>query len=574
MARSTLVTLALLLPAALALADDAPKPPSTGKELAPEATPEPDDDSAVTVRAVLKKGTCANDVEGLMSALSLAGDQLTVAERTRAYVLAQDCAETAHAWHSVIRATVYLLENAPDKTNAGSLIDAELALGDVAQAQKMVDLISKVLPSQRANLTAAKSMIACHDYDYDRCFTASGAMLAELAKSKTGTVDNVNSNTLFHMTSAAALGKYPIYETDIKWMETHAAETKEPPAMFQAIRALMDATKEKQMWVQANGAAELALGTYHLLAGGKIAHSADETNALVTLRLVNQMKKARSVRVTVEIPGVTDVLTNTYALVPGKQQTEMISPPLKIDFDVAKLRAARTSQVVVHIVDAQTNAALFDRTLPIQILPRDSLPLFRKIGGDDIRDSFENSAAWITPNAPEIDAFIKKAKARLGEHDSFAGEQQGTVAQVKALFDELKAHGVTYVSDPHVFNDHGAVQRTRLPAEVLASTNAQCLEGTLLYATLLEAIGLRPVMVFISGHVFVAWKPSRYDHAKTPLLFLETTMTGGKATFEQASTFAAHEFDEQVADQQFDLGIAHIVDVEKLRKAGYTPQPY
>jgi hypothetical protein len=109
---------------------------------------------------------------------------------------------------------------------------------------------------------------------------------------------------------------------------------------------------------------------------------------------------------------------------------------------------------------------------------------------------------------------------------------------------------------------------------VLSSTNAQCLEGTLLYATLLEAIGLQPVMVFVPGHVFVAWKPSRYDHTTAKLLFLETTMTGGEATFDQAAQVASHEFDEQIEEKRFDLGLAHVVDVTALRRAGYTPQPW
>jgi hypothetical protein len=199
------------------------------------------------------------------------------------------------------------------------------------------------------------------------------------------------------------------------------------------------------------------------------------------------------------------------------------------------------------------------------------------MGSDTLVPTYGNALAWITPNAREVDSFLAQAKLRVADPSApkaFTGEQRATVPQVRALFEELKAHGVTYVMDPNVFDPHGAVQRTRLPAEVLASTNAQCLEGTLLYATLFEAIGIQPVLVFVPGHAFIAWKPSKYDQVKTPLLFLETTLTGGAATFEQAVQSATAHFAEDYQAKHFDLGTAALVDVHALRAKGYTAQPY
>ena len=79
--------------------------------------------------------------------------------------------------------------------------------------------------------------------------------------------------------------------------------------------------------------------------------------------------------------------------------------------------------------------------------------------------------------------------------------------------------------------------------------------GTLLYATLFEAIGLQPVMVFKKGHAFIGWKPSKYDKTKAPMFFLETTLTGGPATFEQAMESGTRTFLKAAAEKQFDLRI-------------------
>lgn len=85
---------------------------------------------------------------------------------------------------------------------------------------------------------------------------------------------------------------------------------------------------------------------------------------------------------------------------------------------------------------------------------------------------------------------------------------------------------MTYVMDPDVTAMTAFVQRTRLPGEVLSSTNAQCLEGTLTFATLMEAIGIKPIVVLVPGHAFIGWHTVDKDGTKGEPLFVETTMVG------------------------------------------------
>jgi hypothetical protein len=174
-------------------------------------------------------------------------------------------------------------------------------------------------------------------------------------------------------------------------------------------------------------------------------------------------------------------------------------------------------------------------------------------------------------NDTAIDAFLASAKARA-PGKNFVGEQGATVPQVQAIFDELKARGVTYVMDPDVTAETSFVQRTRLPAEVLASTNAQCLEGTLLFASLFEAIGIKPIIVIVPGHAFVGWHTVAKDGTKGEPLFVETTMVGG-FTFEQAVKVATKRVAKEVEDGTFKSGASTLVDVTEIRKQGFTPQP-
>ena len=81
--------------------------------------------------------------------------------------------------------------------------------------------------------------------------------------------------------------------------------------------------------------------------------------------------------------------------------------------------------------------------------------------------------------------------------------------------------------------DGWSSQRVRLPRQTLASTNANCIDGTVLFASLLEAITLRPAIVLVPGHAFVAWQTNPADDESWR--YLETTLVGTKS-FEDASS--------------------------------------
>jgi len=182
--------------------------------------------------------------------------------------------------------------------------------------------------------------------------------------------------------------------------------------------------------------------------------------------------------------------------------------------------------------------------------------------------------AWITPNARAVEQFLSTSKTRA-PGGKFVGHYGPSVPQVRAMFDELKASGVSYVLDPTVSSEVGIIQRTRLPSEVLASHNAQCLEGSLLFATLMEAIGLSPFVVHVPGHAFVGWTPTSGDNASPgSVYYLETTRVGGNSTFEEAMRVATDRVGKEEAAGNFKNSRAFVVQVRDMRTAGVTPQPY
>lgn len=345
------------------------------------------------------------------------------------------------------------------------------------------------------------------------------------------------------------------------------------PKMAPALKALLDKfdssardAQKHRMWMRVTPAKMLPLGTYHLM--GK-----PETGVMATVRMQNHDSRERTFRLETEVQGATERAVKTFKLGRGKALEMTATPPLSLSFDVGKIRATRPAQLAVRLVETTggKEQPLLDETFAVDVLPRDYLPLRRTIGGDYPIWTLEYVAAWITPNIKPVEELLSKAKERVAKR-RFVGEQSRTLEQVKALYEELQARGVSYVMDPNIDVESTLTQRTRLPGEVLSSTNAQCLEGTLLFATLLESIGLRPLVVTVPGHAFVGWHTVAAD--KQPKqVFLETTLVGS-ASFEDALAVATLRVIEEQKKGNLDNGVVQILDVASLRKRGYTAQPY
>jgi hypothetical protein len=131
-------------------------------------------------------------------------------------------------------------------------------------------------------------------------------------------------------------------------------------------------------------------------------------------------------------------------------------------------------------------------------------------------------------------AFLREAARHHpdGRLVGFQGKKEGVPTQVKALYDALKAAEITYINSVITINPEPGMssQRVRLPRESLADREANCIDGTVLVASLLEGISMNPAIVLIPGHAFVAWETWSDSNEWR---YLETTMIGSH-TFEEA----------------------------------------
>lgn len=136
-------------------------------------------------------------------------------------------------------------------------------------------------------------------------------------------------------------------------------------------------------------------------------------------------------------------------------------------------------------------------------------------------------AAYVNEENPLIDKVLREAlNTRIVRR--FLGYQstpEMVEKQVYALWYVLQKRNFKYSSVSYSSLSSNVVyaQRVRTFEDALNSSQINCVDGSMLFASLLRAINITPVLVQMPGHMFVGYYT---DSAKKNLTFLETTMIG------------------------------------------------
>jgi hypothetical protein len=134
---------------------------------------------------------------------------------------------------------------------------------------------------------------------------------------------------------------------------------------------------------------------------------------------------------------------------------------------------------------------------------------------------------------------------------------------LQSVFVALQKLKTKYSNIPDTFfNDW---QHVRRPREVLEALSANCLDGSMLFASVLELVGMEPVLITRTGHAYVGVRAAPGSPRIWPV---ETTMIES-ATFEQAFSTA---LDELATDEKMDPKF-RMVDVKAMRARGVAPLP-
>lgn len=158
--------------------------------------------------------------------------------------------------------------------------------------------------------------------------------------------------------------------------------------------------------------------------------------------------------------------------------------------------------------------------------------------GEEFDDFSWVFAAYVNENHPWIDGILKEA-LQSGLVTSFSGYQSGkpeeVISQVFAIWNVLQRRGIKYSDVSTTTPSKFVVSQTvRFLDDTIEATQANCVDGSVLMASILRKIGIDAHLVMVPGHCFLSFRLTNAEVENyedlfaedSDLLGLETTMLG------------------------------------------------
>jgi transglutaminase superfamily protein len=186
-------------------------------------------------------------------------------------------------------------------------------------------------------------------------------------------------------------------------------------------------------------------------------------------------------------------------------------------------------------------------------------------------------AAWVTPDDPAVIALVSKAEARLQSEPSptppamvgYANRASTRAVrdEVDAIFDAMRLdYHIQYSQASVPYTGPGdnnvALQKIKLPAEVLQQRSGMCIELTALLASAVERIGLHAEIVIIPEHAFLGVAVTPDD---SQFEYWDAVQVNSKVAGDSANLWADNEY-KQNAKQIVDT-----IVISDARKQGVGP---
>jgi hypothetical protein len=216
-------------------------------------------------------------------------------------------------------------------------------------------------------------------------------------------------------------------------------------------------------------------------------------------------------------------------------------------------------------------------------------------------------AAYVNENHPFIDKILQEALATKIVNAFLhyqADDPAMVLKQVFAIWSTIQKRGIQYSSTTVTPGGSDVVysQYVRFLDQSVTNTQANCVDGSVLFASILRKISIKPFLVTVPGHMYVGFYSKR---DKSDLVGLETTLIGatnatdeeksgepasltslrGKLddktraskdwrTFAKAIQIATADLEKNKEKFEVEDANYQLIDLEEARSEGIMPIPY
>jgi len=266
-------------------------------------------------------------------------------------------------------------------------------------------------------------------------------------------------------------------------------------------------------------------------------HVLGDGTGLVAVRVRAQHAGER-ITLHISAPGLAPAAYGTTLTEQGAEYE--LHPPL--DWDVQQLLTLPTPlSTHLSLMLERDDGAGDSREVGVNLRPLDEALYYVRDGADSVDLSWI-FAAYVDERGATVDRILEAAlkSAIVDKFEGYASaDPQRVYAQVWAVWQALTEHGIRYSGadpaigrGPRVFS-----QRVRFISETWSDRSANCVDGSVLIASVLQRIGLRSFLVLVPGHAFVGFYT---DADAQRAAYLETTLLGADVALpDKLPDFAA-----------------------------------
>ena len=236
------------------------------------------------------------------------------------------------------------------------------------------------------------------------------------------------------------------------------------------------------------------------------------------IRLRDDSGKTYSgIQVEYEVSTLGASLSETHTIPFGQfaQRLEISEPETKFDLtSLYQVTDQQPGELKVRVVQGEEVLSEFKSDL--QVLSVNSW-----VGESPMEQSTKALAAFVQPQHPSLNK-VRKIAASIMESSGvtpnlsgYQGSADHVRSMVKACYEAMQSLDLTYIDPPASWDlkgGGGIAQRIRGPEQVIEQREGTCLDTTVVFAALLESVGVNPIVFLIPGHAFVGYWQKGQGH--------------------------------------------------------------
>jgi len=214
------------------------------------------------------------------------------------------------------------------------------------------------------------------------------------------------------------------------------------------------------------------------------------------------------------------------ATLPRKGVTYEIFPPLEYRFD-RLIRVIQPFPINIVFKVKVDGGPLMTVAHRAQVRPINECPFAWRHRTGPVQQQGWMFAAYVNEDHPWIEGLLNEAinTGVVNRFVGYQGSRNDVITQVFSIWNVLQRRGFKYssITTTSALSNNVFSQRVRFLSDSIKTSQANCVDGSVLFASVLRKIGLDVFLVLQPGHCFLGfWLDSQHQNS----MFLETTMLG------------------------------------------------